>query len=263
VVGHRGLGRKTGPTQAMQRITISPRTGVVALAIVAMLGLSQPLAAQLDRRPLMADAILGSQHAGLLLDEKRITDAVVDARARILFRQLRPDPQWNPAHPAWKANFAQFKREVQQLIPADDAQLKTTMRVALLRDFDEIELAEIDAAMADPGFGESIKAVADAGLDPSFAFRITSMGRQPELYAADEIEEVRRTVNRLQQKEKDLMASERTRNAVARLDSPAFRKYQQSMIAVIEERATGNTAAAGNRAAIEELLARWRAKVGS
>lgn len=247
----------------MEKISTSPRAGAAALAFAVLLGLSSPLAAQLDRRPLMADAILGSQHAGLLLDEKRITEAVIDARARVLFRQLRPDPQWNPGHSAWKANFAQFKREVQQLIPADEAQLKASMRAALLRDFDEIELAEIDAAMADPGFGESIKAVADAGLEPGFAFRITSMGRQPELYAAEEVDEVRRTVDRLQKKEKDLMASERTRNAVARLDSPAFRKYQQSMIAVIEDRATGNTAAAGNRAAIEELLARWWPKVGS
>ena len=232
------------------------------LAVAALLGLTFAANGQLDRRPLMADAILGSRHAALLLDEKRLTEAVLDARARIVFRQLRPDPQWNPSSPAWKSGFGQFKQELQQLVPADDTQLRATMRAALLRDFDETELAEIDAAMADPAFGESINAAAQAGLDPSFAFRVTSMGRQPELYSADEVDEVKRVITRLQQKEKELMSSERTRTAVARLDSPAFRKYQQSMIAVIEERTTGSTAAAGNREAVEALLSRWRAKVG-
>lgn len=233
------------------------------LAFGTLLAVSVTSAAQLDRRVLMADAILASQHAALLLDEKRLTEAVLDARGRVLFRQLRADPQWTPAHAAWKANFVEFKRELQQLVPADDVQLKSQMKAVLLRDFDETELAEIDAAMADPGFGESIKVVSDAGLEPGFAFRIAAMGRQPDLYAESEIEDVRRTVTRLQQKEKELMASERTRNAVARLDSPAFRKYQQSMMAVIEQRATGEGAPAGDRAAVEELLARWRAKLGS
>ena len=108
------------------------------------------------------------------------------------------------------------------------------MKTALLRDLSEAELAEIDLAMAEPALGESIKAAADAGLDPSFAFRIAAMGTQPELYGTDEVDEVRRIVTRLQQKEKELMAAERTRTAVARLDTPAFRKYQQTMIGVVE-----------------------------
>lgn len=218
--------------------------------------------AQLDRRGLMADAILASPHAGLLLDERRIADAVLDPQARGLFRQLRPDPQWNPGNPAWTAQFADFKRELQQMTPVDEARLKAQMKTALLRDLSEGELAEIDLAMADPAFGESINAAASAGLDPSFAFRVTAMGAQPDLYSAEEIEEVRRTITRLQQKEKELMASERTRAAVARLDTPAFRKYQQSTIGVVEAQLAGGADPA-RRTAVEELLVRWRARIAN
>lgn len=233
------------------------------LLLCGLLCLGTMLEAQLDRRGLMADAVLASPHAGLLLDERRLAEAVLDPRARVLFRQLRPDPQWNPANPAWKANFAEFKRELQQMTPVDEARLKAQMKTALLRDLSEAELAEIDQAMADPALGESIKAAADAGLDPSFAFRVTAMGAQPDLYGPEEVEEVRRIVTRLQQKEKDLMASERTRAAVARLDTPAFRKYQQTMIGVVEAQLSGGAADAARRAVVEDLLVRWRARIGT
>jgi len=219
--------------------------------------------AQLDRRGLMADAVLASPHASLLLDERRLAEAVLDPQARVLFRQLRPDPQWSPASPAWKTHFAEFKRELQQMTPVDSARLKADMRAALLRDLSEAELAEIDLAMADPALGESIKAAGDAGLDPSFAFRITAMGTRPELYGPEEVDEVRRIITRLQQKEKELIASERTRTAVARLDTPAFRKYQQTMIGVVEGQMSGGAADPARRAAIDEMLVRWRGRIGN
>lgn len=219
--------------------------------------------AQLDRRGLMADAVLASPHASLLLDERRLTEAVLDPQARVLFRQLRPDPQWSPANPAWKTHFAEFKRELQQMTPVDSAKLKADMKSALLRDLSEAELAEIDLAMADPALGESIKAAADAGLDPSFAFRITAMGTQPELYGPEEVDEVRRIITRLQQKEKELIASERTRTAVARLDTPAFRKYQQTMIGVVDAQLSGGAADPARRAAVDDMLMRWRGRIGN
>lgn len=228
-----------------------------------MLCLQGTANAQLDRRGLMADAILGSPHAGLLLDEKRLAEAVLDPRARVLFRQLRVDAQWGPSDPAWKTHFADFKRELQQMTPVDDARLKAQMKAALLRDLTEPELAEIDRAMADPALGESIKAAASAGLDPTFAFRIAAMGTQPELYGPEEVDEVRRIVTRLQQKEKELMASERTRTAIARLDTPAFRKYQQSMFGVVEQQVSGDAADSARRTAADDMLARWRARIGA
>lgn len=219
--------------------------------------------AQLDRRSLMADAVLASPHAGLLLDERRLAEAVLDPQARLLFRQLRADPQWSPADPAWKTHFAEFKREFQQMTPVDQSRLKAAMKSALLRELSEAELAEIDLAMADPALGESIKAAAEAGLDPSFAFRIAAMGTQPELYGPEEVDEVRRIVMRLQQKEKELMAAERTRAAVARLDTPAFRKYQQSMIGVVEAQVAGGATDPARRGAVDEMLARWRTRIGN
>ncbi|MBK8337948.1 MAG: hypothetical protein IPL03_15905 [Sterolibacteriaceae bacterium] len=237
--------------------------GARCLLLGAMLCVQGTAQAQLDRRGLMADAVLASPHAGLLLDERRLTEAVLDPRARVLFRQLRPDPQWGPAHPAWKANFTEFKRELQQMTPVDESRLKAQMKTALLRDLSEAELAEIDQAMADPALGESIKVAADAGLDPSFAFRIAAMGNQPDLYGPEEVDEVRRVITRLQQKETELMASERTRSAVARLDTPAFRKYQQTMIGVVEAQVSGGAADTARRAAVDDMLVRWRARIGN
>lgn len=233
------------------------------LLLGAVLCMQGTVCAQLDRRGLMADAVLASPHASLLLDERRLAEAVLDPQARVLFRQLRPDAQWGPASPAWKSHFAEFKRELQQMTPVDDAKLKAQMKTALLRDLSEEDLAEIDLAMAEPALGESIKAAADAGLDPSFAFRIAAMGTQPELYSADEVDEVRRIVTRLQQKEKELMAAERTRTAVARLDTPAFRKYQQTMIGVVEAQVSGGAADPARRAAVDDMLVRWRARIGN
>ena len=236
---------------------------VRCLLFAALLCVQATAQAQLDRRGLMADAVLASPHASLLLDEKRLTDAVLDPQARALFRQLRPDPQWSPANSAWNNHFAEFKRELQQMTPVDESRLKADMKSALLRELSEAELAEIDLAMADPALGESIKAAADAGLDPSFAFRIAAMGTQPELYAPEEVDEVRRIVTRLQQKEKELMASERTRTAVARLETPAFRKYQQTMIGVVEAQVSGGAADPARRAAVDDMLVRWRARIGN
>ncbi len=239
------------------------KRAVLCLLLGAVLSLQGTAQAQLDRRGLMADAILASPHAGLLLDEKRLAEAVLDPQARVLFRQLRPDPQWSPANPAWKTHFAAFKRELQQMTPVDEPRLKAEMKSALLRELSEAELAEIDLAMADPALGESIKAAADAGLDPSFTFRIAAMGTQPELYGPEEVGEVRRIITRLQQKEKELMASERTRTAVARLDTPAFRKYQQTMIGVVEAQISGGSADTARRAAVDDMLVRWRIRIGN
>ncbi len=245
------------------RIACCVSCGVRWLLLGAMLCMQDAAQAQFDRRGLMADAVLASPHAGLLLDERRLTEAVLDPRARVLFRQLRPDPQWGPAHPAWRANFTEFKRELQQMTPVDESRLKGQMKTALLRDLSESELAEIDQAMADPALGESIKVAADAGLDPSFAFRIAAMGNQPDLYGPEEVEEVRRVITRLQQKETELMASERTRSAVARLDTPAFRKYQQTMIGVVEAQVSGGAADAARRAAVDDMLLRWRTRIAN
>lgn len=74
---------------------------------------------------------------------------------------------------------------------------------------------------------------------------------------------MRRVVTRLQQKEQELMASERTRSAVARLDTPAFRKYQQTMIGVVEAQVSGGAADAARRTAVDDLLVRWRARIGN
>lgn len=249
----------------LNRITLSVRAKRAApwLLIASVLCLQTTPLAQLDRRSLMADAVLASPHAALLLDERRLAEAMLDPQARVLFRQLRPDPNWNPVNPAWKANFAEFKRELQQLTPVDESRLRAQMKTALLRDLSEADLAEIDLAMADPAFGESVQAAAGAGLDPSFAFRVTAMGAQPDLYGPEEIDEVRGIVTRLQQKEKELMASERTRAAVARLDTPAFRRYQQTMIAVVEAQSGGGPDDTRRRAALDELLVRWRGRIGN
>ena len=74
---------------------------------------------------------------------------------------------------------------------------------------------------------------------------------------------VRRVITRLQQKETELMASERTRSAVARLDTPAFRKYQQTMIGVVEAQVSGGAADTARRAAVDDMLVRWRARIGN
>lgn len=213
---------KTLPASALARAAVFALT----LACVPLVSFAQGAS-----REAMVDELMS-----LRVDprnQQRLELSFADTMARPAFKMLRSEADWGPEHPTWKKRFPEFGAGFARMMQSLQPVLIERAKAAMVRDLSEDELTEMLAVARKRPIEEAEKLLAQLGLDPVAAVRMTSMMSNPALYSRAEQAELKGQLMMLASREREVQAAlPKFQMMLASMRTPAFMKLQQVMTAM-------------------------------